>query len=194
MPQAPRAGGATPRAQQHNEFRRHARRSEHGMVAEEHVLQGQPLVQVPSRVMMTWDSARGSALCGQLVKDVELTEWQVRRPAGPLASSPGPLPAARPQPPALPFRLDPMHQLATSTWTGSTSSGHDVSRHHHSCADRQRAAPCRRRSRCTCCARERRGRRASGRPTCRCCPPRSTCSTPSSWRSSWAPGCRARPC
>ncbi len=52
-------------------------RREHGMITEEHVIRGQVLVQVPSSVMMTWDTARESPLCGAVVKEAELTEWQV---------------------------------------------------------------------------------------------------------------------
>lgn len=54
-------------------------RREHGMITEEHVIRGQVLVQVPSSVMMTWDTARESPLCGAVVKEAELTEWQVSR-------------------------------------------------------------------------------------------------------------------
>ena len=50
------------------------------MVTEEPVLRGQVLVQVPSSVMMTWDTARESPLCGQVVKEAQLTEWQVGPP------------------------------------------------------------------------------------------------------------------
>ena len=51
------------------------------MVTEEHVLRGQVLVQVPSAVMMTWETAKQSPHCGKVVTEAGLTEWQVRRAA-----------------------------------------------------------------------------------------------------------------
>lgn len=50
----------------------------YGMVCLSPVAEGQELVSVPRRLLMTADTARQAAECGRLVQETGLTEWQVR--------------------------------------------------------------------------------------------------------------------
>jgi hypothetical protein len=47
------------------------------MVTAQEVAAGDLLLSVPLALFMTQDSARGSALCGDLVRGAGLEEWQV---------------------------------------------------------------------------------------------------------------------
>lgn len=51
-------------------------RSGFGMVAQEPVSRGQVLVRVPTKLLMTFQTAELSERCGDLVRDAKLTEWQ----------------------------------------------------------------------------------------------------------------------
>ena len=54
-------------------------RSGYGMVCREPVPQGQALVCVPRRLLMTAETAKQDEQYGALVRDTGLTEWQVGR-------------------------------------------------------------------------------------------------------------------
>lgn len=49
------------------------------MVAQEPVSRGQVLVRVPTKLLMTSQTAEQSEACGALIRDARLSEWQVRR-------------------------------------------------------------------------------------------------------------------
>jgi len=47
------------------------------MLAAESVQEGALLLQVPEQLMLSANTALKSKLCGKLVRDAELSEWQV---------------------------------------------------------------------------------------------------------------------
>lgn len=53
--------------------------SQHRMLAAESVQEGALLLQVPEQLMLSANTALKSKLCGKLVRDAELSEWQVGR-------------------------------------------------------------------------------------------------------------------
>lgn len=52
------------------------------MVCLSPVAEGQELVSIPRKLLMTAETARQAAECGRLVQETGLTEWQVHQAGG----------------------------------------------------------------------------------------------------------------